>query len=31
MNEQIRLKAACFHWLGKAQDVADNRRRLTIC
>jgi predicted nucleotidyltransferase len=23
MNEQIRLKAACFHWLGKAQDVAD--------
>ena len=20
MNEQIRLKAACFHWLGKAQD-----------
>ena len=23
MNEQIRLKAECFHWLGKAQDVAD--------
>lgn len=23
MNEQIRLKAQCFHWLGKAQDVAD--------
>ena len=23
MNEQIRLKADCFHWLGKAQDVAD--------
>jgi len=23
MNEQIRLKAECFHWLGKAQDFAD--------
>jgi hypothetical protein len=23
MNEQIRLKAQCFHWLGKAQDLAD--------
>lgn len=23
MNEQIRLKAQCFHWLGKAQDMAD--------
>jgi predicted nucleotidyltransferase len=23
MNEQIRLKAECFHWLGKAQDLAD--------
>lgn len=23
MNEQIRMKAECFHWLGKAQDVAD--------
>src|SRR5690349_12333434 len=23
MNEQIRLKAQCLHWLGKAQDVAD--------
>jgi predicted nucleotidyltransferase len=23
MNEQIRLKAECYHWLGKAQDVAD--------
>ena len=23
MNEQIRLKAQCFHWLAKAQDVAD--------
>jgi predicted nucleotidyltransferase len=23
MNEQIRLKAECFHWLGKAQDMAD--------
>jgi predicted nucleotidyltransferase len=23
MNEQIRLKAECFHWLGKDQDVAD--------
>jgi predicted nucleotidyltransferase len=23
MNEQIRLKADCLHWLGKAQDVAD--------
>ena len=23
MNEQIRLKAACFHWLNKAQDLAD--------
>ena len=22
-NEQIRLKAECFHWLGKAQDLAD--------
>src|SRR4029079_19394873 len=24
MNEQIRLKAACFHWLGQGQDVAGN-------
>ena len=23
INEQIRLKAECFHWLGKAQDLAD--------
>jgi predicted nucleotidyltransferase len=23
MNEQIRLKAHCQHWLGKAQDLAD--------
>jgi predicted nucleotidyltransferase len=23
INEQIRMKADCFHWLGKAQDVAD--------
>jgi predicted nucleotidyltransferase len=23
MNEQIRLKAECFHWLGKAQDLVD--------
>jgi hypothetical protein len=23
MNEQIRMKAECLHWLGKAQDVAD--------
>jgi predicted nucleotidyltransferase len=23
LNEQIRLKAECFHWLGKAQDFAD--------
>ncbi len=23
MNEQIRLKAQCLHWLGKAQDLAD--------
>jgi hypothetical protein len=23
LNEQIRLKAECFHWLGKAQDLAD--------
>jgi predicted nucleotidyltransferase len=23
MNEQIRMKAGCLHWLGKAQDVAD--------
>jgi len=23
MNEQIRLKAECFHWLGKAQDLTD--------
>lgn len=23
MNEQIRMKAECFHWLGKAQDLAD--------
>ena len=23
MNEQIRLKAECFHWLGKAQDLRD--------
>lgn len=23
INEQIRLKAACYHWLGKAQDLAD--------
>lgn len=23
MNEQIRLKAECLHWLGKAQDVTD--------
>ncbi|BCA53852.1 hypothetical protein W02_09920 [Nitrospira sp. KM1] len=23
MNEQIRIKAQCLHWLGKAQDMAD--------
>lgn len=23
MNEQIRLKAQCLHWLGKAEDLAD--------
>jgi hypothetical protein len=23
INEQIRMKAECFHWLGKAQDFAD--------
>ena len=23
INEQIRMKAECFHWLGKAQDLAD--------
>lgn len=23
MNEQIRMKAECHHWLGKAQDLAD--------
>ncbi|HJT20644.1 MAG TPA: hypothetical protein VJ746_09250 [Nitrospira sp.] len=23
LNEQIRLKAQCLHWLGKAQDLAD--------
>jgi predicted nucleotidyltransferase len=23
MNEQIRMKAQCFHWVGKAQDLAD--------
>lgn len=23
INEQIRLKAECYHWLGKAQDVLD--------
>jgi len=23
MNEQIRMKAECLHWLGKAQDLAD--------
>jgi predicted nucleotidyltransferase len=23
MNEQIRMKAECFHWLGKAQDLAE--------
>lgn len=23
MNEQIRMKAECYHWLGKAQDLAD--------
>lgn len=23
MNEQIRMKASCLHWLGKAQDIAD--------
>lgn len=23
VNEQIRLKAQCLHWLGKAQDLAD--------
>ncbi len=23
MNEQIRIKAECLHWLGKAQDVLD--------
>ena len=23
MNEQIRLKAQCLHWLGKAQDLGD--------
>jgi predicted nucleotidyltransferase len=23
LNEQIRMKAECFHWLGKAQDLAD--------
>lgn len=23
MNEQIRMKAECLHWLGKAQDMAD--------
>jgi predicted nucleotidyltransferase len=23
MNEKIRLKAECYHWLGKAQDLAD--------
>ncbi|NJN37309.1 MAG: nucleotidyltransferase domain-containing protein [Nitrospiraceae bacterium] len=23
INEQIRMKASCFHWLGKAQDLAD--------
>ncbi len=23
MHEQIRLKAECFHWLGKAEDLAD--------
>ena len=23
INEQIRMKAECFHWLGKARDLAD--------
>jgi predicted nucleotidyltransferase len=23
INEQIRMKASCFHWLGKAQDLTD--------
>jgi hypothetical protein len=23
MNEQIRMKSGCLHWLGKAQDMAD--------
>jgi predicted nucleotidyltransferase len=23
MNEQIRMKAECFHWLGKAEDLTD--------
>jgi predicted nucleotidyltransferase len=23
INEQIRLKAECYHWLGKAEDLAD--------
>ncbi|MCS6897359.1 MAG: hypothetical protein NZM29_05240, partial [Nitrospira sp.] len=23
MNERIRLKAGCYHWLGKAEDLLD--------